>query len=102
MIAARLCNFLTLGVRRAFVRFVDDDEIPGNLLQVLGNALLLGEVKRGDTLAIALPYVACKLVAHHVGVHYLEGFIEFAIQFVLPLDGQWGRGEDKHVGDDAP
>src|SRR5438105_3391738 len=50
------------------MRFVDNHQVPGNLLQALDNSILLGKVERGNTLAIAVPDIACQLIAHHFGV----------------------------------
>src|SRR6266478_3383304 len=102
LIASRLCHFLTLRACSAFVRFINDHQVPRNLLQTLGDALLLGEVERGNALAIAIPDIASQLIADHVGVNYLKRLIEFAIQLLLPLEGQWGGCQDEHIGDDTP
>ena len=68
------------------MRFVDNHQVPGNLLQALDNSILLGEVERGNTLAIAVPDIARQLIAHHLRVDDFKRFIEFAVQLILPLD----------------
>src|SRR5437899_11775733 len=78
LIAARLCDFLSLAACGAFMRFVDDNEVPGNLLQALGDFLLLGEVERGNTLAVTLPHITGKLTPYHVAPDHIIGFIKSA------------------------
>ncbi len=67
--------------------FIDNHQIPGYLFQALDNSILLGKVERGNALAIAIPDIACKLIAHHLGVDDFKRFIELTIQLILPLDG---------------
>ncbi len=69
------------------MRFIDNHQVPGNLLQTLDNSLLLGKIERGNTLAIAIPDITRKLITHHLRVDYFKRFIEFTIQLILPLDG---------------
>ena len=67
--------------------FIDYHQVPGYLFQALNNLILLSKIERGNTLAIAIPDITRKLIAHHLGVDYFKRFIELTIQLILPLDG---------------
>ena len=61
------------------MRFIDYHQVPGNLLQTLDNPPLLGEVERGNALAIAIPDITRKLITHHLRVGDFKRFIEFTV-----------------------
>src|SRR5688572_4539796 len=98
LIAARFLHLVaaptgSLCVCAAFVRLVNDYEVPTLLPDPLTNIVLLRVVQRCDNLRLSLPRVY-ELLLIVARMDDLETFTEETQELVLPLDGQRCGHED--------